>query len=74
VVPKYTAQFKIPRQTDSGLFYTAYEYLTWPLNGIWNLDIITNSFTIYLEKLNAIAEDFDSYKTNLITRNLVFMF
>jgi hypothetical protein len=70
VVPKYTAQFKIPRQTDSGLFYTAYEYLTWPLNGIWNLDIITPSYEAYVNKLGTFALELDDFKTNLISRFL----
>lgn len=70
-VPIYTTSIDVPVEQDDGSFITIQNRITWPLNGKWNLDIITNSFTIYLEKLNAIAEDFDSYKTNLITRFLI---
>ena len=44
--------------------------VTWPKDGLWNLDIRTPLFTTYLEKLNEIAVNFDSFKTNLITRFL----
>ena len=52
VVPKYTAQFKLPKQTDDGTFYTSYEYLTWPLLGVWNLDIITIAYESYIQTLS----------------------
>lgn len=70
VVPKYTAQFKIPRQTDGGQFYTALEYLTWPLNGIWNIDIVNEPYTAYVEQLASFAAEIDEFKTNLISRFL----
>jgi len=44
IVPKYTAQFKLPKQTDDGTFYTSYVFLTWPLLGVWNLDILTTAY------------------------------
>lgn len=71
VVPKYTAQFKIPKETESGQFYTSFEYLTWPLFGTWNIDILTENFTTYLRRLNSFAEQIDIFKTNLISRFLI---
>jgi hypothetical protein len=69
--PIYTAQFTVPLEGENGNTYNATDKVTWPLFGQWNLDIYTDSFTVYLEKLNEIAENFDSYKTNLIARFLV---
>lgn len=70
IVPKYTAFFKVPRQTSDGQNYTGNEYLTWSLDGQWNLDIRTNIYTQYLEKLNALSEEMDRFKSNLISRFL----
>ncbi len=70
VVPKYTSQFKVPRQTDDGSYYTAYEYLTWPIFGIWNLDIITSAYQSYVGKLAQYGAEIDDFKTNLISRFL----
>ena len=70
VIPKYTAQFKLPQQTDDGTFYTSYVYLTWPLLGVWNLDIITTAYDSYLETLSSYGEQLDAFKTNLISRFL----
>lgn len=70
VVPKYTAQFKLPQQTEDGTFYTSYVYLTWPLLGVWNLDIVTTGYQAYLETLSSYGEKLDEFKTNLISRFL----
>ena len=70
VNPKYTATFSLPKESDDGTYYTSNENITWPLNGPWNIDIISSSFTSYLTKLNDISESLDSYKTNLISRFL----
>ena len=69
--PIYTATFNVPVQTDGGAVETQNASVTWPKDGLWNLDIRTPSFTTYLEKLNVIGIDFDAYKTNLIARFLV---
>jgi hypothetical protein len=70
-VPNYTALFTVPLEADDGSFYNSYDKVTWPLYGQWNLDILTNAFTVYLEKLSTIGDEFDSYKTNLIARFLI---
>ena len=69
--PQYTAVFNVPVQTDGGPVEVQNATVTWPKDGLWNLDIRTPSFTTYLEKLNVIGVDFDAYKTNLITRFMV---
>ena len=68
VLPIYTATFLTPGENEDGTYRINYTTITWPLNGIWNLDIETNAFNVYLSDLNFISEDFDSYQTNLISR------
>jgi hypothetical protein len=71
VTPKYTATFKVPTIDDNGGYYTSYNNVTWPILGVWNLDIVSKAFTEYLSQLNEITQNFDEYKTNLIERFLV---
>ena len=69
--PPYTATFNVPIQTDGGPVELQTATVTWPKDGLWNLDIRTPGFTNYLEQLNIIGVDFDAYKTNLIARFMV---
>ena len=69
--PEYTAVFQVPAQTENGEFFTDYQQVTWPKDGPWNLDIRSLQFDGYLAQLDAIAENLDSFKTNLISRFLV---
>ena len=71
ISPKYTAVFNIPEMSDDGNYYTLTKNITWPIFGIWNLDIISPDFTNYLTELNNISQSFDSYKTNLVARFFV---
>jgi len=68
VVPKYTAKFKVPRESDSGGFFLGTQYATWPLDGKWNIDIRTRAFDDYLILLSEVGNDFDLFKTNVISR------
>lgn len=68
--PIYTANFDIPSQTDSGKFVQNTTSLTWPSTNSWNLVITGASFNVYLNKLLEIADNFDAYKTNLVSRFL----
>jgi hypothetical protein len=70
VTPKYSATFNIPMSSEDGTYYTGFKTVTWPINSIWNIDIITGSFTNYLSQLNEISVSFDGYKTDLISRFL----
>jgi hypothetical protein len=45
--------------------------VTWPKQGTWNLDIRSFLFDNYLEEIQAIAVNLDSFKTNLISRFLI---
>jgi hypothetical protein len=69
--PEYTALFQVPQQNEAGQFYTNYVQATWPKDGPWNLDIRSFRFRDYIAQLQSIAENLDSFKTNLISRFLV---
>jgi len=70
IIPEYTAVFKVPQQNDFGQFYINYQNVTWPKDGDWNLDIRSANFDDYLFQLQQIADNLDSFKTNLISRFL----
>ena len=71
VRPEYTAVFQVPQQNEYGQTYTEFQQVTWPKDGPWNLDIRSFLFDSYLEQIQAIAVNLDSFKTNLISRFLV---
>jgi hypothetical protein len=71
VRPEYTAVFQVPQQNEFGQTYTEYQQVTWPKQGPWNLDIRSFLFDRYLEEIQAIAVNLDSFKTNLISRFLI---
>jgi len=71
VRPEYTAVFQVPQQNEYGQTYTEYKQVTWPKQGPWNLDIRSFLFDAYLEEIQAIAVNLDSFKTNLISRFLI---
>lgn len=71
VSPKYTASFSVPREDNAGNFYSSSEKVTWPIDGLWNIDIISERYDVYLAKLNDIAIVMDSFRTNLISRFLI---
>lgn len=66
--PIYTSQFKVLQESDDGSQYIQPQSLTWPLDGIWNIDIKTPAFTNYITKLNAIGESFDESQTDVLSR------
>jgi hypothetical protein len=71
VRPEYTAVFQVPQQNEAGQYYTNNEQVTWPKDGLWNLDIRSFNFDSYLGQLQDIAVNLDEFKTNLISRFLV---
>jgi hypothetical protein len=68
--PPYTAVFDVIQETDNGGFVKRKKSVTWPKQGLWNLDIVTANFEKYLTQLNQIAEEMDRNKTDLIVRFL----
>ena len=70
ITPRYTSVFQYP-DYDAGGNYTLYtQNVTWPLNDVWNLDIVSDNFDTFLTEVQRISELLDSYKTNLISRFL----
>ena len=51
VRPEFTAAFQVPAQTENGEFYVKYQQVTWPKDGVWNLDIRSFLFDDYLTTL-----------------------
>ena len=70
-IPKYSPTFTYPDYSNTGSYTLFNKKVTWPLDTYWNLDITSNKFTEYLNKLQDIASKLDEYKTNLISRFLV---
>jgi hypothetical protein len=68
--PPYTAVFQVPAENQNGQVYTSISTLTWPLDGVWNLDITSPSFEYYLEQIGYVATELDTYKTDLLSRFL----
>jgi len=71
VSPVYTSNFTYPIENEDGTYSFTQISLTWPTDGLWNLDIRTTDFESYLNSLNEITENLDSYQTNLISRFFV---
>lgn len=66
--PIYTAKFQVLTEGDDGNDFIKLQTLTWPLDGVWNIDIRTNQFTNYIQKLEQLGSRFDEYETDLISR------
>jgi hypothetical protein len=70
-LPIYTATFNVPKENDNGVISVSSQSVTWDKDGLWNLDIRTQRFELYLTRLNEIGVEFDAFKTNLVARFLV---
>lgn len=57
-------------ETNDGKFVKTKTSVIWPKNGVWNLDIITDQFNEYLNRVSEIALVMDNNKTDLIVRFL----
>jgi len=68
--PIYTSVFQVIKEGESGKLYKSNEKVKWPLDGLWNLDIRSEKFDRYLDKINKISVDLDEFRTNLISRFL----
>jgi len=68
--PPYKATFDLVEETNSGKFVKTKTSVVWPKNGVWNLDIITDQFNEYLNRVSEIALVMDNNKTDLIVRFL----
>ena len=66
--PIYTYQFQIPTESNDGYIYNVIRSITWPLDGVWNLDILTLGYENYISELQILGVDYDNFKTDLISR------
>tara|TARA_R110001592_G_scaffold137562_5_gene355656 strand:- start:24035 stop:31678 length:7644 start_codon:yes stop_codon:yes gene_type:complete len=69
-VPEYKALFDVPAETPTGRRVTAQKSVTWTKMDPWNIVISGDSYGKYLTDLYELGDEFDSYKTNLISRFL----
>jgi len=68
--PIYTAKFQQPLEGSNGVVVKGTTSVTWPSTSDGNLIIVGDLFNSYLSKLYDVADGFDKYKTNLISRFL----
>ena len=69
-VPQYKAELTLPRQTEDGRNYSHIEDIIWEKQDLWNIDVTTQKYTDYLQKLVDVGKEIDGYKTNLVSRFL----
>ena len=69
-IPLYTAKFEQPQETANGVVLKGKTFITWPSTEDGNIIISGSLFDAYLAQLFDIADTFDKYKTNLVSRFL----
>jgi len=69
--PLYTATFKYPLRTDTGILLYTETSLTWPVTDGYNLDFETTLYGEYATKLLDLANDNDLVNSNMMNRFLV---
>lgn len=67
--PMYTAVFQEPVEVDEAVVYYEKSF-TWTTSDGYNLDIDGSLYESYLKNLLGIADVYDNYKTNLVSRFL----
>lgn len=70
-IPLYTAIFKYPIKSDSGVLLYTSKMLTWPVTDGYNIDFSTIEYTNYVTSLLNISQNFDLFTSNLMVRFLV---
>lgn len=71
VIPQYTATFKYPIKSETGVLLYTSRSLTWPVTDGYNIDFDTIDYTNYVTALLEISQTFDLYTSNLMNRFLV---
>lgn len=71
VLPLYTAEFKYPYKSESGMLLYVSETVSWPLSDGYNIDFSTDQYNNYVSKLLDIASNNDETTSNLMNRFLV---
>jgi hypothetical protein len=69
IYPEYRAEIIASKITDNGITLTSKKVLDFPiLDDGYNLNFFNSFYIAYLDKLNELAEDLDSSKTDIIIR------
>ena len=71
VSPIYTATFKYPIKSDTGIILYITKQASWPVSDGYNIDFDTPQYIGYANKLLDIANTNDLYSSNLMNRFLV---
>lgn len=67
----YAAIFNARRETDGGVVINYKLKIQWPKLDDYNIDVITNSYDVYLNDLTMFASKYDDEEGNLLMRKLV---
>lgn len=68
--PVYTSKFSAPLYVEGTIVFTEKSF-TWPTTDGYNIDIDTYDYRTYIETLLTMTSEFDSYKTDLVSRRFV---
>jgi hypothetical protein len=68
--PLYVAVFNVPHRSDDGEFQIVPQTMSFPMYDDYNVDIFNDPFDKYTTDLQFIADEFDRFKTDLISRFL----
>ena len=71
VTPLYTATFRYPVKTDTGIIVYISNSVTWPVSDGYNIDFDTQDYSSYANSLLEIATSNDLFSSNLMNRFLV---
>lgn len=71
ITPKYTATFKYPTKTETGVILYVTDTLTWPVSDGYNIDFDTDDYVNYATRLFDLANSNDLFSSKLLNRFLV---
>jgi hypothetical protein len=71
IIPLYTATFKYPVKSDTGVILYITDTATWPVSDGYNIDFNTTNYENYATKLLDISSKNDLISSNLMVRYLV---
>jgi hypothetical protein len=66
--PIFTSKFTVPMEGNGGGFVETPRKYTWPTTDGYNIDINTTKYQTYLIGLLKLADSYDNYKTDLVSR------
>ena len=68
--PIYTSFYDVPKDIDGVIVFYKKSF-TWPITDGYNLDINTDGYSTFLRSFLEMADSFDQFKTDLISRRFV---